>query len=229
MSLKEELKAEAAIEKKKLKEMSLNDKIWYIWEYYKFHIAGVLLVLLLLGVIGTSIYNSTLETVLYSVIINNRSVEEISYEPFEVDFREYMGFTDKQKIYNESLFISYDDTTASEYSYASMMKITALIAANDLDIIISDQEAFDHHAQMDAYMDLETALPADMWEALKDRAIYTTTESGETIAGAIDISKTAFAEKCGIVLEPAYCGIIVNTERTDTCIALLRYIFDLDA
>ena len=33
MSLKEELKEEAENEKRKLKEMSRQDKLWYIWEY----------------------------------------------------------------------------------------------------------------------------------------------------------------------------------------------------
>ena len=69
MSLKEELKEEAGNEKRKLKEMSRQDKLWYIWEYYKFHIAAVIGVIFLIYIIGTSIYNSTKEpwsTVLWS-------------------------------------------------------------------------------------------------------------------------------------------------------------------
>ena len=36
------LKEEAKREKKKLSQMSWSDRIWYIWEYYKFHILAVL-------------------------------------------------------------------------------------------------------------------------------------------------------------------------------------------
>ena len=53
MSLKEELKEEAGNEKRKLKEMSRQDKLWYIWEYYKFHIAAVIGVIFLIYIIGT--------------------------------------------------------------------------------------------------------------------------------------------------------------------------------
>ena len=70
MSLKEELKEEAGNEKRKLKEMSRQDKLWYIWEYYKFHIAAVIGVIFLIYIIGTSIYNSTRKpwsTVLWSI------------------------------------------------------------------------------------------------------------------------------------------------------------------
>ena len=39
------LKEEAKREKKKLSQMSWSDRIWYIWEYYKFHILAVLLII----------------------------------------------------------------------------------------------------------------------------------------------------------------------------------------
>ena len=35
MALKDSIKHEARIEREKLSNMSLKDKIWYIWEYYK--------------------------------------------------------------------------------------------------------------------------------------------------------------------------------------------------
>ena len=73
MSLKEELKEEAGNEKRKLKEMSRQDKLWYIWEYYKFHIAAVIGVIFLIYIIGTSIYNSTKETMVYCAVVNNYS------------------------------------------------------------------------------------------------------------------------------------------------------------
>ena len=39
VTFKERLHEEAA----KLKEMSFRDKFWYIWEYYKFPIIGVVI------------------------------------------------------------------------------------------------------------------------------------------------------------------------------------------
>ena len=58
--------------------MSRQDKLWYIWEYYKFHIAAVIGVIFLIYIIGTSIYNSTKETMVYCAVVNNYS-EEFKY------------------------------------------------------------------------------------------------------------------------------------------------------
>ncbi len=228
MSFKEELKAEAAVEKQKLKNMSTNDKLWYIWEYYKFHIAGLIAAIMLMCVIGSSIYNSTRDTMLYTVIINNPNGMYTNTEPLSTEFHEHMGFREKDSTIAETMFIHYGDG-ATEYSYASMGKITALIASADLDFMITDQEVFDHQNQMGAFMDLETALPADIWEVVKDWAVYTTdAETGEPIASAIDISSTDFAKRCAINMEPALLSIIVNTQRMDNCIAMLRYMLDLE-
>ena len=225
MSFKEEFKQEAKIEKQKFKKMSRQDKIWYIWEYYKFHIAAVLGVIGVIGVIATSIYNSTFDTALYAVVVNNRTDQEVDFEPLTTGFREYMGFGEKDEIFVESMFVSYDDV--SEFSYASMAKISALIASKELDIMISDTENLDHYVGMDGLMHLEDVLPADMAQQLEDRFYYGTDESGQTYVAAIDISGTDFAASTGIVLEPALYGVISNTQRTDTAIALLRYIFGL--
>lgn len=228
MSLKEAFKEEVANEKEKFRQMSFSDKIWYIYEYYKFHLLGLAGIIMLCCIIGTSIYNSTRETMLYTVVINNPNGMYTNTEPLSTEFHTHMGFREKDNTVAETMFIHYGNE-ATEYSYASMGKISALIAAADLDFMLADDEAFGHFVQMDAFSDLEAALPADIWEAVQERAIYTQTmETGETIASAIDISGTPFAERCAINMEPAYLSIITNTVRMDNCIAMLRYMFDLE-
>lgn len=228
MSFKEKFRAEVASEKEKFKKMPFRDKLWYIGEYYKFHLLGLAGLIMVCWVIGTSIYNSTCDTMLYTVVINNPNGMNTNVEPLSTEFHTHMGFRDKDNTIAESMFIHYDER-ATEYSYASMAKLSALIAGQDLDFMLADDEVFDHFLEMDAFMDLEEALPADIWEVVKDRAVYTQTpETNETIVSAIDISGIPFMERCAITMEPAYLSIISNTIRMDNCIAMLRYMFDLN-
>ena len=171
MSLKEEIKNEAAVEREKLKHMSFQDKLWYIWEYYKFHIAVVIGIIFILCIIGTSIYNSTIENSLYCIIINNQSNSEMNYEVLTQDFHDHMGFGKKQEVHAESIYITYGDVV-SEFSYASMAKISAMIASKELDILITDKENFDRYSTMNGYADLEQVLPEDLLALLKDRLCY---------------------------------------------------------
>ena len=86
MSWKEKLKEEGQKEKAKLKNMSWQDRVWYIWEYYKFHIGAVLVLILLISVVITSVRNASIDPGLYCVIINNRSSQELDTAPLEQDF-----------------------------------------------------------------------------------------------------------------------------------------------
>ena len=135
-----------------------------------------------------------------------------------------MGFGKKDRIYMENMYVSYGGT-ASEYEYASMAKLSALIAARELDVIISDQEIFDRHSHMDGYVDLETLVPEDLAGQLQGRYCMNTDSAGVSHVYAIDISGTSFAEAMGIGLEPAYLSVLSSSRHTDTCAALLRYIF----
>lgn len=226
MSLKDQLKEEARIERQKMRKMSFQDKLWYIWEYYKFHIAGVFLAILAVCVVVTSVRNMSIHPGLYCIVINNRSAQEMDTSILEEDFHEHMDFGKKQPVYVESMYISYGND-ASELSYASMAKVSALVATRDLDIIISDQENADHYASLDGLADLQQLLPPDILSAVKDRLLYAYNGEGQSMASSLDIKGTAFADAMGLSEDACRLSVISNSGETETVFALIRYIFGL--
>lgn len=223
MSLKEQLKAEAKQEKQKLSAMSTQDKLWYIWEYYKLHIGGLLIAILLLYVIGTTVYRSTFHTELYCMVLNQRS-QDLNTAPLESDFHDYMNFTNKQTIFVESQYITYGDNV-NELTYAAMSKVSALMAAKELDMIIADPENIDYYTAMDGLVHLEESLPEDLLSRLKDRLYYAPESSGQSVAVAVDIAGTQFAEDMNLTPESSFLCLIVNSSNIDNGVALLQYIF----
>lgn len=211
-------------EREKLKSMSGKDRLWYIWAYYKFHIASVFVVIGIIWAIGSAMYQKTFETAFYCVYLNNRSETELDTSPLEQGFREYMGFGEKQLINTESTYISYGEE-ASEFSYASMAKISALVAARELDIMIGDQENMKHYASMDGMTDLEAGLPADTLALIRDRLIYSPGADGSERAYGVSLEGTWFAEESHLAQDPPILGILSNSTHKDTVIAFLHYIF----
>lgn len=226
MSLKQRLKEQTHTEIQKLKNMSFQDKLWYIWEYYKFHIGGVILAIIAVNVIATSAYNSTIHPGLYCIIINNQSAEELDISILEQDFHDLMGFGKKEPVYAESMFISYGDN-ATEYSYASMAKLSALVASKDLDILMADQESTDHYSSLDGLADLKQLLPSDILSAVENRLGFSPNGSGQSLAVSLDISGTDFARAMHLSDSASNLSIVSNSTHTDTAIALIRYIFGL--
>ncbi|MDO5407155.1 MAG: hypothetical protein Q4F28_07490 [Eubacteriales bacterium] len=211
-------------EREKLKSMDRRDRLWYIWAYYKFHIFGVILAVLTAGAIGHAMYNSTFTTELHCMVINNRSETELNTAPLEQDFASYLELGKKQKVTVESAFIGFGDD-ATEFSYASMAKISALVAAQSLDVVIGDTESINHYASISGFLDLETGLSPDTLGLVQDRLYYTTGEDGSKHAYAIDLSGTAFAGDTSLALDPPLLGVISNSAHSDTVERLIQYIF----
>ncbi len=212
-------------EKEKLKAMSPRDKAWYIWTYYKFHIFGALLLIVALYVVGSSFYRTTFDTAFHCMYLNSRGEADVNSAPIEKDFAEWMQFGKKELVVTETAFVSFDEK-ATEYSYAMMAKITALVMAHDLDVMIGDTESTDHYASIGGFENLETILPPDVLALVQDRLYYARDEDGKTYACAIDLSGTEFAEVSNLSQEPPLMGLVAGAERTENSIALIRYIFD---
>ncbi len=219
MKIKEKINTE----REKLGSMSWKDRRWYIWEYYKFHILGILLAVVMLYNVGAAVYRNTFETALYCYYLNSHN-PEMNLAPAEEGFAAYAGLNKKQMITSEISSASFDNS-ASEFDYAVMAKITALVISQDLDVIVGDTVATNHYASLNGFADLETVLPAELSAQLQDRFYYAKDMDGTEHAFAINLSGTAFAEETGLNQDMPLLGIIAGSKRQDMATAFVRYIF----
>ena len=210
MELKKDIKSEL----EKIKQMSGKDRIWYIYEYYKFHIVAVILAFTLLWVVGSSLYRQTFTTRLTFAIVNDRSGGESSMDRFENSLKEALGFGKKDLIeINSGLFINADGSQSSEYSYASMAKIAALAAGGDLDIIIADAKTLEHYESQGAFLE-------------EDLFFYTDNEKGQSTAAAISLEPTAFSDMTGVSIQPPYLAVIASSQHTEDTLRAIQWLFD---
>ena len=226
MSLKETLKNEAREEQAKLKKMSFRDKLWYIWEYYKIHMLIGCVILFFLYALGTIFYQKSFTTQLFFIVMNDRSGSEADYEGLANEFKTRMGYGKKDKVeVDSSLYISFEEST-SQLDYASLAKVTAIVASKDLDVLISDSPAVEHYASNGAFLNLEEVLPADLWDMVKDDVYMAKDENGNSFPAAISLDDSYFHEKTGTQMEEAYFSLINNSTRTDTAFEFLRFLYE---
>ncbi len=223
MDVKETIQTEL----NKMKQMSPRDRIWYLLEYYKFHLAAVILAIVILSVIGSMIYRSTFTTRLSIAIVNDRSGGASSTDGLEQSLRQALGLGPKDIIeFNGGLSADFSDESAmSEYGYASLMKITALTASHDLDIMIADSTAIGHFEQLSAYMDLEEFLPSSLLEQVSPYLVYADDENGVSRAAALSLSGTRLPEQTGILIDSPCLAVLTNTTHTEEALKAIEYLF----
>ena len=201
VTFKERLHEEAA----KLKEMSFKDKFWYIWEYYKFPIIGVIIAVFLVGSIGSAMYNNRFDTALSCAVLNSRyDSDALTVDQyFNEGFRAFIGLDENTKIdVDYSMSPTFDESAMNEYSYAELAKLTAMISSKGLDVMIGRPDVIDHYGEMDGFLNLEEALPPDLYEQVKDYLYpVTNAETGQESFCGLRLEDTSFGEKTGLILD----------------------------
>lgn len=227
-TLKDKLHEERA----KLKEMSLKDKFWYICEYYKYPIIGILIAMIMVGSIGSAMYKNRFDTALTCLIMNARYDTETApakvKKYFDEDFRATTDIDPKYPFdVDHTLSISFDSSKMTEYSYAELAKVTAMISSKQVDVMIGDPDTMSHYATMGGFVDFSTSVPADLYDLVKDN-LYTAVneETGEEMVCGVYIGDTSFSERTGLTVENPVFAIMNNSTHTDTSLALLRFVFE---
>lgn len=222
---KERFKREAA----KFKEMTFRDKLWYIWEYYKFPIIGVILVIGFTASISSAIYSNRFGTALSCVILNGSygGESQTADQYFNEGFRQFAGLDPNVKIDADySMFLSFDDSAMNGFSYANLAKITAIISSQEMDVMIGPPDVIGHYTQMSGFLDMKAELPPDLYQEVKEH-IYTSTitQTGQESPCGIYIGDTSFEKKTGLAVKNPVLAIPGNSKRKETAFQLIRYIF----
>ena len=186
----------------------------------------MILVIGVLSTIGTMIYRQTFTTRLSVAIINDRSAGASSSALLESELREYMGCGKKDLIeINEGLMVDFNEESTSQYGYATLAKISALVASKSLDVVIGDQSAIDHYETVSAYQNLEELLPPELYERVKDHIYRAKDGEGNLTPVALSLEDTALGEKTGIIMDPPYLAVIQGSPHKEAALQMIEYLF----
>lgn len=231
---------------KTLKTLKGRAKLQYIWDYYKLPLAllGLLLYILIYILYGHLTHR---ETILYTALVNVNTGDTLT-EKLSGGFLDYTDLAPAKnhlELYT-GLYLTDDGQNAyHQYTYASRMKILAMIDGKLLDVVLMNREAFDAFSQNGYLYDLTELLPqtdTGLYELtrpdlvtnlmiLEDNAVEHQLDASipyesttETHYYGIDLSRTQLINGAGFT-EPVYLGIIANSPRTDTAVNYVRYLY----
>lgn len=109
--------------------------------------------------------------------------------------------------------------------YATLAKISALVASKSLDVVIGDQSAIDHYETVSAYQNLEELLPPELYERVKDHIYRAKDGEGNLTPVALSLEDTALGEKTGIIMDPPYLAVIQGSPHKEAALQMIEYLF----
>ena len=225
-------------------QMTLPQKLGYIFSYYRLPIVlGLVAVIVVVDVTYRQITKK--EALLYVAYMNVSVGEELD-GALSTDFVVHEGASPKKSevsVYRE-LYLAMDPSTDNhQYAYASRLKLLASIESKTLDVVLMNREAYDILSHSGYLYDLTTILDRDdplysLLEPyltentviLEDNAIeYNLNEADEYEAvtaeavNGIDASAFPLFQDAGLS-DSVYLGVIGNSPRLPAVFHYLEYL-----
>ena len=215
---------ETLTEKQKLKDMTFEDKIGYLWEYYRIHAAVLVGAIALISYIIYEIITPNIETQFNAAIINNSISDEV-WEQYDASFSEYLDLDPK----TEDVQLNYNFYLSSEGEYSMNMQqaLTTYIAAGEVDVIIAPESTFKSYVYNGFFENISDQLPTDLYTSLADYVFISDTEenSDKIVYGIYLTDSKLFAENANNT-DPYVLGILANAGHKENAAEFLRMLYN---
>lgn len=208
------------------KSLTTKAKIGYIWDYYRFHILGtVLAVVILFSVIHHFV--SYREPLLNVIMTNAAGGQYTSADGFD-SFLDAYGYNKKEHPISLSASLTFEERdTATMDTYTNYEVLGTMMAAGGQDLFFGNNYVFLEYADQGAFLDLSTVLSPELLEKYQDHLIYPTIDgTAASYPCAVELTGNQWLQDNGYYEGSCYFGIIRNTEHLDACVQFANFLLE---
>lgn len=216
---------EVKTDKEKLKNLSTKEKFIYFNDYYRTKTIVAVVAIAAISSLAYTVLSPKPKTALYAVIVNDY-LEQESVSQLTDGFSSYININPKtQQVMIDSSYLISE--SSSSMTMVSEQKLATYLAANEIDVIITDEAQFGQYAKLGYFDNLADRLPTNLYSDFSDSFFLSTDpESNSINAYGIYLDQSVVYEQAGSVLEKPIIGIIVNSKHKTAAVDFIRYLFD---
>ena len=208
----------------KLKEMTMKKRCRYFWDYYRYHVIGACLILVLMGTVIREVANQS--TILLNVVISEMINERTDVTELEQQLTQLVKSEAEE---NETIRIyTYPfnniESSSSDLTQVYLEKFVAQVAISELDVFILEENDFSYFYEQGLFKPLDELLQEV--EGI-DSSDYLLAEDDHVYAIRLEGNKLLEAK--GIETKNKVVTVLSNSlrqeESADLILALLNKSF----
>ena len=208
----------------KLKEMTMKQRFSYFWDYYRYHVIGAFLILVLMGTVIQEVANQS--TILLNVVISEMINERTDVTELEQQLTQLVKSEAEE---NETIRIyTYPfnniESSSSDLTQVYLEKFVAQVAISELDVFILEENDFSYFYEQGLFKPLDELLQEV--EGI-DSSDYLLAEDDHVYAIRLEGNKLLEAK--GIETKNKVVTVLSNSlrqeESADLILALLNKSF----
>ncbi|MBR3401522.1 MAG: hypothetical protein IKG67_04690 [Parasporobacterium sp.] len=216
-------------EKKKIKEIQgIQDKLLYIWDYYKLWIVGFL-ALIVAGIYFLTRLSSAHSEYWFYLILANTMEDVGTGSRLYKEYLEQTDFDLKEKsvAFNNQIYFDFTLNTTGNTYFESFI---VLSEAGTLDAITMESNSLTALGQTGRLMDLDSEEAAPIKAKYEDRFLYYETEDEEgnpvSYPVGIDVTDSILMTEYHIYGKTCALGLGINSHNIEATEKFLDYILN---
>ena len=214
--------------KKTLKNLTWQERIEHLWEYYKWYAIGfVAAVAVIVSLICSWVENS--KEVLYSGVTVNMSITEEGVAYLQDDLFQKLGGMEKTQrvdLMQHSL-ANLEEAKDTSYALSNAMKLASMITAREVDYVILDAYSLSYYSGNDSFSSLEELFTQEFLAQFEGKIVtYKSDDNNQEYPVAIDISDMPFVKKNMASVDKVYIAFPGNTGRNARNAEFLEYLLN---
>lgn len=203
--------------KEKFKNMSVKNKISYIWYYYKFHIFSVVALILLITSFGYS--ELTSKDTYFNITYVGNVVDTDKLLRVESKLNEIILKGNQKEIINLDPIIT--DGSSNSLNSQFLQKFMVQIAANEIDMAIVNKQFFDENFSSSMFLNLNTLDGFSSLSIDSNKLLISKDSDGNLGSYGIIAKDLSFLKDTDISSD-SIIVIISNSERKDRALEILK-------
>ncbi|MCJ7688715.1 MAG: hypothetical protein MUO60_05270 [Clostridiaceae bacterium] len=206
-----------------LKSMSKKKKAEYIWDYYKLHIIGALVVICIVG----SMIHSRITKVEYvfslttiGTVVDQNKKNELEKQLTSIVVKD--GETRKKAVVYVTPSVGSNNQgniMPNEY----MQRFVAMISVGKLDLIFLDKSIVENLAKQDVLLKLNNITGLNL-DSIKNEKIEVSGSDNKRAVYAIDAKDIKIFKDLGIDTNNKVLGIISSCKQKDKSVSVLKWL-----
>jgi len=228
------IKEKFRIEIAKLREMTFKAKLEYIWEYYKYHIIGLaILIFVIYSLLNFWIFDPRPDDALF-ISWNAGFVTEEQMDDLTDFLEERLVDADaNERVAIAQFFYTSDDPSVD---MANIQRTVAMLAAGVIDLFVMDLQMLEDYSEVGYLQPLDNILAEiklrnpEVFGRIEESVVYALCaidgDNKEMRATGIRIGDSPLFLELGLFKQELFFGVSITTEKVDNIIKTLIMFFE---
>lgn len=219
MKLKDRVRADREI----LRSLGREERLLFIWDYYKIPILAAVSAIVLLVMVLVS-WAGKKGIAMYAVFVNS-DASAVQTQPELLNEMLSISGVDME---GKTIDITADLTLGKDYSNetdgTTLQILASLFGISGLDVFAAEQESFDRYAVQDAFVDLSLFLEPELYENNGCEPYWYLNGDGHWILGGVVLKPGSTLHTAGYYHEDVVVGVAANAQNLEEAVAFVKQL-----